>query len=244
MDKTGNLTLAGLFIGLGVMGAGYFASKSLREIKLANQKITVKGYAQKDVLSDMAKWTGTITEQGISRQETYGKIQASKAKLIAFLDSKGIDKDVIGVSPIRMYPTFEVNEKGQQTGKVLYYTGDVFVDVQSNDVSLISSVAKDSEDLINQGLGFTSGQPMYLFSKLDDVKIELLGEAAKDAKARAEEITSQVDSDIGAVKSAQQGVFQITARNDTSVSSYGMYDTSSMEKTVKAVVTVSFATDD
>lgn len=241
MDRKSGSPIAGLFIGLGLLGAGYFMANSFRDVKLANQNITIKGFAQKDVISDFAKWSGRISETGQTRQEAFTKLQSSKEAVYKFLKSKGIDEKNLEFSTVNIYPFMQTNEHGRITGEIAFFTGDVQVNFQSDDVEKVSQIAKDSEELINQGVGFTSEPPQYLYSKLDDVKVELLGDAAKDAKSRAEEITSKVDSDIGAVKFAQQGVFQITARNDTSISSSGMYDTTSIEKTVKAVVTLSFA---
>lgn len=241
-EKKSNPTLAGLFIGIGVLAAGYFMANSFRDVKLANQKITVKGYAEKDVTSDRAKWFGSINARGDTQQDAYAQIQVAKSRVTDFLEKKGLDQKDFSYSAIQVYPTYTIDDKGRSTGEINFYNTNVTVSYESDDVELVSKIAKESEELIKEGVSFSTGQPMYLFSKLDDLKIELLGKASKDAKERAEEITSRVGSDIGAVRSAQQGVFQITSKNDTSTSGYGMYDTSSIEKTVKAVVTISFAT--
>ena len=69
----------------------------------------------------------------------------------------------------------------------------------------------------------------------------MLGEAAKDAKVRAEKIAASTGNSIGAVRSARMGVMQITAADSTEVSDAGISDTSSIDKDVTAVVNVSFA---
>ena len=71
----------------------------------------------------------------------------------------------------------------------------------------------------------------------------MVAEATKDAKARAEAIAGSTGNRIGSVQSAQTGVFQITSRNSTEVSNSGIYDTSSLEKDITAVVSVKFAMD-
>ncbi|WLT37153.1 SIMPL domain-containing protein [Synechocystis sp. B12] len=69
----------------------------------------------------------------------------------------------------------------------------------------------------------------------------MVAEATKDAKARAEAIASSTNSKVGAVRSAQTGVFQITSRNSTDVNDMGIYDTSSIEKDITAVVSITFS---
>ena len=64
----------------------------------------------------------------------------------------------------------------------------------------------------------------------------MLREATKDAKRRAEEIASSSGNQIGAIRSARMGVFQITPANSYDISDYGVNDTSSLEKKVNAVV--------
>ncbi|HSI88332.1 MAG TPA: SIMPL domain-containing protein, partial [Pyrinomonadaceae bacterium] len=95
--------------------------------------------------------------------------------------------------------------------------------------------------LINQGILIESKPPQYYYNAIGDLKVEMLGEAAKDAKERAERIASSTGNSIGSVRSARMGVMQITAADSTEVSDYGVYDTSTIEKDMTAVVNVSFA---
>ena len=88
-----------------------------------------------------------------------------------------------------------------------------------------------------------SGSPMWFYTKLNDLKIELLGEAAKGARVRAEKIAEHGDADVGALVGADQGVFQITSPTSTEVSGYGELDTLSIHKSVKAVGSARYAVD-
>ena len=88
-----------------------------------------------------------------------------------------------------------------------------------------------------------SRAPQFYYTKIGDLKIEMLGEAAKDAKERAEKIAASTGNSIGSVRSARMGVLQITAADSTEVSDSGIYDTSSIDKDMTAVVNVSFAVD-
>jgi uncharacterized protein len=108
-------------------------------------------------------------------------------------------------------------------------------------VQKIAGIAREATELINQGILIESSAPKYYYTKIGDLKIEMLGEAAKDAKERAERIASSTGNSIGSVKSAKMGVLQITAADSTDVSDYGVFDTTTIEKDMTAVVNVSFA---
>jgi hypothetical protein len=71
----------------------------------------------------------------------------------------------------------------------------------------------------------------------------MLGEAAKDAKTRAEQIAASTGNSIGTVRSARMGVMQITAADSTDVSDSGISDTSAIDKDMTAVVNISFAVE-
>jgi hypothetical protein len=108
-------------------------------------------------------------------------------------------------------------------------------------VDKVAQIARQATELINQGILLESMPPEYHYTKLGELKIEMLSEAAKDAKERAKQIASSTGSDIGSVRSAKMGVMQITPADSNEVSDYGMNDTTALEKDITAVVNVSFA---
>ncbi len=127
------------------------------------------------------------------------------------------------------------------TGEITGYSLSQQIEVRSNEVQKIAQIAREATELINQGILIESGTPQYYYTAIGDLKIEMLGEAAKDAKERAERIASSTGNSIGSVRSARMGVMQITAADSTDVSDYGVYDTSTIDKDMTAVVNISFA---
>jgi hypothetical protein len=116
------------------------------------------------------------------------------------------------------------------------------VTVRSNDVDGIEKISRESTDLISQGVSLESGSPLFYFTKIGDVKREILGLAAEDAKKRAEEIASKSGANLGGVKSVRMAPLQITPKFDFEIYSSGYNDLSSKEKAITAVVTVAFGT--
>jgi uncharacterized protein len=240
-NQTLGFALLGLFIGLGLLGAGYFAAQSFVQVKLANQTLSVKGYAEKHVTSDYATWFARVrvtnpTEKGALRQ-TKGALQ----KLTAYIAQKGFDLNQISIQPYSIKPRYKINDKGNSTNEIDDFVADVSISLESEEVGKITALATSASDLIEEGVSFDYTDVNYLYRNIDALKISLLGEAARDAKGRAMELAKSVDSKVGSLRQARQGIFQITAKNDQSVSDYGVFDTRSIDKTVRAVVTMSFA---
>jgi len=117
------------------------------------------------------------------------------------------------------------------------------MEINSNEVEKISKIAREATELINQGILIESMPPEYYYTQIGGLKIEMLAEAAKDAKTRAEQIANSTGSKIGSVRSARMGVLQITPAGSNDVSDSGMNDTSSIDKDITAVVNIGFAVD-
>jgi hypothetical protein len=114
------------------------------------------------------------------------------------------------------------------------------VKIQSNDVDKITSMAKNTQELINKGVIFSTQSLEYYYSKLPELRIELIPDAINDAKLRAQKIAEGSGKEIVSIKSANLGVVQVLPVNSTEVSDWGTYDTTTIEKEVMIPVTVIF----
>ncbi|HJO08635.1 MAG TPA: SIMPL domain-containing protein, partial [Verrucomicrobiota bacterium] len=111
------------------------------------------------------------------------------------------------------------------------------------DVALTKRLAKESTQLIRNGIAFSSHSPSFYYTKLEDLKLDLLERAADNANLRAERLAKSSGNRVANIISASQGIFQITQPNSTETSSWGMYDTDSIENKVRAVVTMRYRTE-
>jgi hypothetical protein len=116
--------------------------------------------------------------------------------------------------------------------------------VTSLDIARVTALSAAAGELLAQGIPLSPEAPQYLFTGLAGLRIEMLGDATKDATVRATQIAEKSGAAIGRIKSVRQGVFQITPRNSTEISDYGMNDVSAIDKDITAVVRVTFALED
>jgi hypothetical protein len=234
---------AGVALALGLVMSslifGYFYSKS----KKGDEAITVTGSAKRRITSDLVVWSSGVTVEAPALTDAYKQLSDSIPRIKQYLLSKGIPENQMTVSSITTTAQKARDSEGNETSQITGYSLQQQIEVRSNDVAKISQVAREATELINQGILIESKAPQYYYTQIGDLKIEMLGEAAKDAKERANRIAQSTGNSIGAVRSAKMGVLQVTAADSTDVSDYGVYDTSTIEKDMTAVVNVSFAVD-
>ncbi len=201
--------------------------------------LSVTGSAKTRVTSDAAKWTFSIsrhvTEGSIA--DGYAAIGSDLAATKQFLTQNGIaDKDVT-YSPVIMDEQY----KDPNSMAPREYTLRQSITVQSTDVNGITALAGKTVVLANQGILVSTYGIEYYYTKLAGLRVSMLSDALKDAKARASEIASSNGQSVGSLIAAASGVVQVTAPNSVDVSDYGMYDTSSIEKDIMVTVRATFA---
>jgi len=216
---------------------GWFFEKS----KKGEEVITVTGSARKRIKSDLVVWNAAVTYQAPTLADAYRSLSENVPRVKQYLIGKGIPENEITISSIGTTTLRKTDDNGQESSEISGYSLRQQLEVRSTDVDKIAQIAREATELINQGILIESNSPQYSYTKLGDLKIEMLGEAAKDAKARAERIAASTGNSIGTVRSAKMGVMQITAADSTEVSDAGISDTSSIEKDITAVVNIGFA---
>lgn len=134
------------------------------------------------------------------------------------------------------------DEQGQDKAEtVLAYITEQKVQVKSSDIPAVEKVSREATELIERDILIRSSEPLYIYTKLSDLKIRMLAEASKDAKLRAEQIALNTGANLGGLLNARMGVLQVNEEFSTSVSWEGNNDKTTLDKDVLAIVTASFA---
>jgi len=235
--------MAGLALALAIIIAttigGWFFVKGKR----GDQTITVTGSARRPIKSDRVIWRSGISYQASSLSEAYRSLSEAVPRVKSYLVGKGIAENQITVSSISSQTLHGRSSDGGETSEITGYSLRQELEVRSTEVDKIAQIARGATELINQGILIESMAPEYYYTQLGTLKIEMLAEAAKDAKERATQIAKSTGDTIGSVRSARMGVLQITPAGSNEVSDSGMNDTSSIDKEITAVVNIGFAVD-
>lgn len=239
------VTRAALLIALGLVVATAIAAGAAYKMKSLGNTIAVTGSAERTITSDIVKWTGRISKNVGADGLKDGNAEVKKllGDALALLKVAGVKDEEITVRPVNVYAVYGTDE-GKPYGtssRIVGYTLDQTFLVESGDVKGVTRLAQDVADkLLDAGIVFTTDSLEYYYTKLAALKLDMLSEATKNAKDRAERIVSSTGGTLGPVSSAGMGVFQVTSVNSTEISDYGAYDTSSIDKKVTAVARAEF----
>lgn len=212
------------------------------KVKGPKSAITVTGSAKKQIKSDLIVWRGTFNEQAATISDAYSTLKVDLEKVKKYLVASGINESDIIVSPINTIVNYVILPNGQVSSAIESYRLTQDVEIRSSEVDKVTDISRESTKLINEGIKFQSIPPQYFYTKIADLKVDMLALATSDAKNRAEKIAENAGSKIGSLSSAKMGVFQITPLYSNEISDYGINDTSSIEKEVMAVVNCVFTT--
>ncbi len=234
-----------LFAGLAALSlalvvSSFMGATAIRSFKQANDALIVTGSAKRPIRSDYVVWRVSVSSQQPTAQAAYRDLKSQTERLQSYLKAQQVPDSAITLNAIETREIPAVDFNGRETGKTLAYNLSQRFEVRSSEVDRITQLSQKATDLINDGVSLVSEPPQYLYTQLSKVRVEMVAEATKDAKARAEAIAQSTGSRVGAVRSAETGVFQITSRNSTDVSDSGIYDTSSIDKDITAVMSVKF----
>ena len=234
--------VAGLFLAAGLVCSAMLVTSTWLRIA-ESQNITVTGSARKLVQSDLIVWRGLFAAEGNTLLAAQQALKTDLAKVEGFLKEKQITNYF--ATPITIQ---ELRAKIKKDAdifeeKTVGFRLSQSVEIRSPDVPGVTQLSRDSSALIERGVAFTTSPPEYIYTKAGEAKVEMLAEATKDARARADQIASPGGRRVHQLRSARMGVFQITPVHFHSLQTSweGMNDTSSLEKTITAVVTATFS---
>ena len=222
-----------LGLGLGKVGSG-FASRS-------SEGIVVTGSAKVKATADNVVWTLSIQNTGKTPATAVSGIDSGISTLQKYLTDGGVSANQLTLGPVNSYPTEEYIN-GNPTGRILNYRATRDLTVRTKDVQLVSKLSQNIGAVLQQGVNVSNYGPQYYVSTLSSIRPDLLNKATQDAKARAEAMTKAVGGKVGSITSVKAGPIQVTTPDSTMTSDMGMYDTSTIDKTVTATVTVTFKT--
>lgn len=230
-----SITISALLLSTGVALAGYFVSNTIYNSKVALNTADVKGLAERQVEADKAYWSIHYTVSGNNKADIpnlYKDSESDQNKIIALLKSSGFTGNEI-VPGIINYIKKEFRDENQKLIEEKHsLVGDI--EVQTSKVQLVSEVRSKLNTLIAQGINIRNNAPAYHFTKLNEIKPDMLKEATKNARLAANEFATNAGVKVGGIRSARQGGFVIRDVGQN----YG--DTKKIEKDVRVVTNVTF----
>ncbi|MBR1424881.1 SIMPL domain-containing protein [bacterium] len=234
IEKFQILILAVIFATAGLIAAS-MVTKSM-----SNNSISVTGSYSQNVTSDSGLLEMDIHARKATKSAAFNALNEQQPIIINYLKKQGFKESEIELKSPNGYNVYVVTPNGMSTNKVEAYDASQRISVKSNDVQKIKKIATEISDLNSAVVDLNIYEPSYFYSKLSDLKVKMLEEAATDAKQRASAMLRPTHNKVGKIKSVKMGIFQVTPVDSNEVSDYGINDVSSIEKKVTSVANVTF----
>ncbi len=237
-------TVVGLGLAVSFVSSTWVAARAYSSradaVDKREQTMCVKGSTRKRIRADRGVWHIDVRGENKELPAAFATLDEGTKRVQKFLTEQGFKPDEVGLGPIQTATHYVRDSKGVETREVSDYTLTRDIGVFTPDVDRVNRSVGGVTQLIQDGVLVISGVPEYYYTDLPKLRLELLGLASKDARTRADEIAKNVSGRVAEVRSAYMGVLQITQPFSTETSGEGMYDTTTIDKDVQAVVTVTF----
>ncbi len=244
MKKNIGMFLLGAAIAVGLIVSAAIAYRAALRVS-HSESIRVKGSASQRVRSDFGIWRGSISVAAPSLEEAAEKLEAAEKSATDLITAAGFRMGEAATwESISITTVFKKNENGVDTPEILRYQLLRSLEISSPDVERLDKINRGFTDLVRQGINVSNYGASYVITNLDDYKLKLLAAATENGRQRAEILArSAAGGQVGGLISASQGIFQILAPGSSDISDFGTYDKSTIDKEVKAVVTLEFGVE-
>jgi hypothetical protein len=242
-------------IGIAIIVTAFILGQSFKKRNENLDSISVIGLGTKDFVSDEILWSGSFTANSMDIKTAYGKIISDQKIVSNFFISKGFKPNEFSFGAVNFQKKFReirtVNAENANLNTEQVFNGyeatqSISFSAKKNPhlMKRIEEVSSKTSELINSGIELTSNSIQYTYSNLPSLKQSLIENATRDANERANKIVNTANGDLGKLKGATMGVFQITGQGSTEEDSYGgNNDTFSKNKTARITVRLEYNLD-
>ena len=236
--KLPELFLGLLSIGVAVVLTAHILAGTIHEARHSRDTLSVTGSARVPIAANLVRWSLTVAGEAPEAAAAARILRRQSAAAHTFLRGGGIPADAIEPSVVR---SEEIVIQLPHHRRRTRYRVSQQLEVSTRQIDVVESVATGVGSLLERGIHVSAGSLAYVSTELEKAKLDALEKATEEARRRAEILVHGLGGKLGRMRSSSQGVYQVTPRNSTDVSDYGINDTTSREKDVNAVVSVTFA---
>lgn len=208
--------ISAFLIALGLLAMGLCVKSAIKAYGERDRVVTVRGLCEKEVQANKVTWPLVTKEMGNDLPQIYDRIQATNQKILAFLKSNGIAENEISVNSPDV--TDRIADRYSDDGNITsrYSVTNVIV-VTSSKVELVRKLIDKQADLLREGIAVIAGNyqypTTYEYTELNSVKPEMIAEATAKAREAADKFAQDSQSKLGKIKTASQGQFSISDRD-------------------------------
>src|SRR3954471_10934281 len=175
-----------LVLGMAVVAAAGLVGRALVDsfrIHHQEKRITVTGSATRRIRSDSIVWEASVRSQDAAMTAAYKKLAADMPVLLQFVKTHGVPDAEIATSATAVSEVHPRDQNGVYQEQVTSsYIVEQHVTVTSKDIPKVEKVSREITDLLDRGIYVHSEAPLYIYTNLAALKIQMLAEASRDAR--------------------------------------------------------------
>ena len=213
MSKTSAIIL-GIFFVICSAIVSFGVSKAIVDIKSKERSVVVKGLSEREVLADVMIFPINFTRASSDLNVLYQELENDSKRIIEFLQKIGIQAQEIRIEAPRI--TDKVGSAYGESQSIVYrYSGEGRVLVYTNKIDLGRKALEKLTELGKEGIvvRVEDYEIEYLYTKLNEVKPEMVDEATFNAREVAQQFAQDSQSTLGKIKKASQGQFSVLNRD-------------------------------
>lgn len=227
-------------LAVGIALSGWWIGEGFRAGRAEDRYAVVKGLAEREVQADLALWPIRFVVTNNDLAAAQKEISDDTARLETFLGKHGLGPDAIAVD---QFSVTDLLAERYRSGPIdSRYILEKGIMVRTGEVDKVTAASQHLGDVVAEGVilsssdGGSQSGPTYIFTKLNEIKPEMIAEATKNARAAAQQFAADSGANVGPVRRASQGIFEILARDEAN----GVYEQSQRNKKVRVVSTLEF----
>ena len=209
--------ILGISIFLGLSALGYLLGNAAINVKEYERSVTVKGLAEQEHPADVVIWPIRFTEASNDLEEIYISLENSTRLIRSFLMDQGISEDELSTANPEVIDRL-AQRYGGDSNTEFRYVATQTVTVYSENVDEVRTIMRGLSELGKQGIALSGddyqAQTEFLFTRLNEIKPQMIEEATREARGVATKFAEDSDSRLGKIKTASQGQFSITSRDN------------------------------
>lgn len=239
--------VSAIVFALAIIIGGYILGSAYNYKFKTRNTINVVGSAEHNFVADLIVWKATFTRTSFELKDAYANLKNDEQQVKSYLKGKGIaDNEAIFSSiVIEKQYNYNYDQYGRQSSATFNgYQLRQTVKVESKNIEPVEKISREITELLQSGMELSSQEPLYYYTKLSDLKIDLLAKASADAHNRAKTVAENAKSDLGSLRRASMGVFQITGQYSNENYTYGgAFNTQNKNKTASITVRLEYELD-
>ena len=232
------LFLGLLSLALAAVWIGHVFSGTILDARHARDTIVITGSARVPINSNLVQWSLSVDGSAAEPVEAARRLRQESAAVATFLHGAGIPAGAIAAQVVQS--DTEVRRINKHLTRTTYHVSQGF-QVSTTKIDVVEAAASHLGQLLERGIAVSADPLAYISTDLEQAKLDALKAATEEARHRAEILVNGLGGKLGGMRASSLGVYQITPRNSTDVSDYGVNSTSTRLKDVTAVVSGTFA---